>query len=549
MYKNPSRNSFSSVLPTSSFPASRNKKLQHKFLGLEWKFLEDTEFGETIALDRAIDLNESMFTSGQNKQSLRSPRSPRLEFDKSATIFSSSTPRKPNGLVPEETDTAEDILDAVALQILDDEYESIKANEKLGLIDKKSKKGGFIKQILGVFQDASDDHFVRKLSMKRAEQERKEKEEEVNLDVDDTSVKNPGYLLVPGAETAKLHAQAQAQDSISLDERVEKTKTAAQRLGSAVHFFDTTIHPELKVDAGPSSASERNAEGGEKEGTQKMRSRSTVIDAEKIDKFQVELPVHVDRPPSPIVFARSLRPIKIAQDVPDILLVTEHKQRAAMSVTATKSLHSYAKAAVDEIWKHDDESSSSSSSSSDSSGSPRGGRRSARKSRRSARKSRSPTAGRKSVSPHVRYGAWYINPEKWSVGMYNVLNEMAAKQQGSWGVEMASIKAKADDLQKEIPKLFIGKAFTKDLVGKGRRLPHFLSRVVLEDDVNIKWLKDLARAEANRPKPEGREGRPTIQGGDTFVAVKPVKPVAATASPMQRGRRTMTIYKKRDPHE
>jgi hypothetical protein len=134
--------------------------------------------------------------------------------------------------------------------------------------------------------------------------------------------------------------------------------------------------------------------------------------------------------------------------------------------------------------------------------------------------------------------------------MYNVLNEMAAKQQGSWGVEMASIKAKADDLQKEIPKLFIGKAFTKDLVGKGRRLPHFLSRVVLEDDVNIKWLKDLARAEANRPnKPEGREGRPTIQGGDTFVAVKPVKPVAATASPMQRGRRTMTIYKKRDPHE
>jgi len=81
----------------------------------------------------------------------------------------------------------------------------------------------------------------------------------------------------------------------------------------------------------------------------------------------------------------------------------------------------------------------------------------------------------------VRYGAWYIDPKKWTVGMYNVLNEMAAKQQGSWGVEMANIKAKADTLQNEIPKLFIGKAFTKDLSSKGARIPHFLSRVVVDE--------------------------------------------------------------------
>jgi hypothetical protein len=569
-------------------------------------------------------------------------------------------PRQSNGLVPEEPDTAEDLLDAVALQILDDEYESIVAKEKLGLIDKKSKKGNFMKQILGVFQDASDDRFARKLSVQRAEQERKQKEEEVDLEVDEAAVKDPGVAFLHGAGRIKADA-SQVEASASLEERIEKTKTAAQRLGSAVHFFDTTINSELVGDTEPSSAPKGEKEGGGEGEEKKVQSRSTIIDAEKIDKFKVELPVHVDRPPSPIVFARSLQPITIAQDVPDILLVTEHRQRAAMSPTASKSLHSYAKAAVDEIWKHDDDSSSSSSDSgsdSDSSRSPiGGGRRTARKSqsptvgRQTARTSRSPTAGRRTArtsrsptaghpkartpretlvkaakeanarrgapahrgrkvttprkkrneskvsdgifnapshtqgannakggstespvkkhhrhhhhhhhhknkkrghhhrghhhhhdaSPNekVRYGAWYINPEKWTVGMYNVLNEMAAKQQGSWGVEMASIKAKADDLQREIPRLFIGKAFTKDLVGKGCRLPHFLSRVVLEDDGNLQWLRSMAE---NSPKPEGR----AVQRGGTFVALKPEKP-AVTATPTRRGRRTMTILKKRDP--
>ena len=32
-----SRSSFSSVLPTSTFPVVRNRKLQHKFLGIDWQ--------------------------------------------------------------------------------------------------------------------------------------------------------------------------------------------------------------------------------------------------------------------------------------------------------------------------------------------------------------------------------------------------------------------------------------------------------------------------------------------------------------------------------
>jgi len=166
MNKTASRNSFTSVLPTSSFPVSRNQKLQHKFLGVEWKFLEDTDYGDTITLHQSIDLDRSMFISpskSYQEHKPRSPRSHRADFDSLATILKRTTPRRPNGLIPEEPDTEEDILDIIALQVLDDEYDSIVAKEKLGLIDKKSKQGGLLKQIMGVFQDASDDRFVRRL--------------------------------------------------------------------------------------------------------------------------------------------------------------------------------------------------------------------------------------------------------------------------------------------------------------------------------------------------------------------------------------------------
>ena len=367
----------------------------------------------------------------------------------------------------------------------------------------------------------------------------------------------------------KQKREIKQRGSVSLETRIAKTKAEAERLGSALHLANFDPEPKKPEqmskddDAGPNDPTK----------SPPRQIRSTLIDARTIEQFEVELPLHVDRPPSPIVYARSMVPIRIAEDIPHILKASSSHHRTAISPKGklTKiNIMKDAKVALDELNSDaKSQGSAGSSSASSAANTPRNsprpfgpslqnvterGNRQSKAARltrrtrgtRNARPSGAPVhRGRKLTRPKritkkrnessasegifatpiyaqcvstlekkvngtlcyaevteagkknnasvdsvdaaeskpekVRYGAWYIDPKKWTVGMYNVLNEMAAKQQGSWGVEMANIKAKADTLQNEIPKLFIGKAFTKDLSSKGARIPHFLSRVVVDE--------------------------------------------------------------------
>jgi len=80
-----------------------------------------------------------------------------------------------------------------------------------------------------------------------------------------------------------------------------------------------------------------------------------------------------------------------------------------------------------------------------------------------------------------RYGAWYIPPAKWTVGMMSVVNEMASRRDGSWGREMVRVKRESEEHQAVIPGLFIGKTFKRDLAAGGFRVPHFLNGVTIAD--------------------------------------------------------------------
>lgn len=107
-----------------------------------------------------------------------------------------------------------------------------------------------------------------------------------------------------------------------------------------------------------------------------------------------------------------------------------------------------------------------------------------------------------------RYGAWYIKPSKWSVGMGKVMDELAARQQGSWGSEMAIMKEQSDRMQVHIPKLFIGKIFKRELMGKGKRVPHFLGGVEVNEEVDaLEGGMNLAEEEKGR--------RASVQAGVT----------------------------------
>ena len=61
--------------------------------------------------------------------------------------------------------------------------------------------------------------------------------------------------------------------------------------------------------------------------------------------------------------------------------------------------------------------------------------------------------------------------------MKEVMEEMRAKEEGSWGKEMAEIDRKAKLIQQEMPKLYIGKVFKSKIEKKGERVPNFLKEV------------------------------------------------------------------------
>ncbi|GMH83324.1 hypothetical protein TrST_g4344 [Triparma strigata] len=527
---------------SSPFPRSRNKKLQHKFLGVEWKFIEPPP--------RFEDTGEPSDVS---------------TYDLSKTLYSSKSPRKDNGLLPDDPDIADLILDKIALDMLEDELEEVDRYKREDLYHRKSRKGTVLNKVLNIFQDGADDRFVRRL--KRKEEEKKEKEEDISavelaMDLqrkseqglvtkDQTTLLRPPKQNEEDEEFEKTRAREEMREgSLSLETKVERTKVVAQRIGKALKI-------EGQEETEISQATEFGADddGGE-------------INYGDLD---FDVPAYVDRPPSPIVFGRTMTKITVAENLPKEMSgpLRFHRSTASATVSAKDKEKVYDAAAqarlnvmqeVEEAMKkgiiEDDIEEKekliprrrTSVFNNSSSPDQRQRKSTVRRGRSSRLLSKSPrlsmisTANGSSGKPmerqqsikieehqvpiHARrsstaelqklyfegveagepqndvddseiekssyriekekqrYGAWYIKPSKWSVGMGKVLDEMAARQQGSWGSEMAIMKEQSDELQLSIPKLFIGKIFKRELMNNGKRIPHFLADVQVTDEID-----------------------------------------------------------------
>ncbi len=510
--------------PSATFPSSNNRGLQHTFLGVSWRFLE-------------TDSN-------------RPETPPEIKFDVGRTLYSRTSPRKSNGLVPEEPDQDQLILDRLALDILNDEDEA--AHRKAPV--ESGMRKNVLEKIINMFQDGGDDRFVRRL--RDAAKAKEESDLALHGVADDalafaeSSKKNEGAIEnVAGAFRNSVvknkstgAKEKRMSTSLSLDEKVAKTLETANKFSRA----------GIKVSG---------YEGSEITGdTQRGAANAPQIDEFHVghatdfvrpgnynpDTFDSSVPHHVDRPPSPVVFARTLTRIKIADDVPEAIFKRAERRtvRNTLQSTAAKAMEDLLGETLGGILEDDSPVSSPRMKSphrpkikrrTKPFSSPRVKRNTSdlpsavtspisnsttpihaqrqssnllqdlyygngsdglknnpryfdfKSQKRKENEGRVP-AGEPVVHAATgrppRYGAWYIPPKKWTVGMMEVLNDMATKQQGSWGVEMAAIRNKSEELQAEIPNLFIGKQFKRELTLKGDRVPHFLDAVALGEDAD-----------------------------------------------------------------
>ena len=534
----------------SPFPQSRGRKLQHKFLGIDWKFIQPPlEFNQ---------ISSSMLAPDVSK------------FDASQTLFSVKSPRPDNGLLPEEPDVADLILDRIAHEMLDEEYESVKKYGQNPTTLKKRK--GTIMKIMSVFQDGADDRFVRRLQKKQAELAEKEKMERSEAAEQAEELRKQSELgqaastnstgrymkrkLSTGEELElekEMDSEMRENGMVSLETTIKRTKQVVERVGKALKIGDKKDQDD----------SDDGALGDLLRDDEHNVEPSLVRDVEQSFEHAAD-----NRPPSPIVFARTLTRFKIAENLPAELLEkrerrstnerNERMTRDKLYDAAAEARMNVMKEIEEAMLRHEENDDSEQAKNENETrknkkisfkdtsvvgGSSRSSTRGRQKSN-SPRKSNSPqisamarkgnamqlTAAKIDLVPiHARrssgaelqklyfdgmleektqyelleqpesdkdrrlveekekkrYGAWYIKPEKWSVGMGKVMSEMAAKQQGSWGVEMEAIKDKSEALQTEIPKLFIGKVFKQQLMKKGRRVPHFLTNVEVGDDDNV----------------------------------------------------------------
>ena len=129
--------------------------MQHKFLGVEWKFIEPPPNEDTY-------INSSLTQADATT------------YDLSKTLYSSKSPRKDNGLLPNDPDIADLILDRIALDMLEDEFAEVEEYNRRDTINKKSRQGSVLSKVLNIFQDGADDRFVRRLKRKEEEVRRSE---------------------------------------------------------------------------------------------------------------------------------------------------------------------------------------------------------------------------------------------------------------------------------------------------------------------------------------------------------------------------------------
>ncbi|GMI52887.1 hypothetical protein ScalyP_jg8942 [Parmales sp. scaly parma] len=208
------------------------------------------------------------------------------------------------------------------------------------------------------------------------------------------------------------------------------------------------------------------------------------IDADDIKAEAEAQQAIADRAPSPVVFARTLTRLSVADNIPPIL-----KQLAANfaaescegSPGSIKSPQSHAAPAPAPAPAPVLAPAPARETKEDSIRTVIKTRR-PKNAKRGAAKTQFPAKGRKLTEKAPRYGCWYVKPSQWSVGMTDVLEEMEAKEKGSWGMEMALFNKRAKQISEEIPKLFIGKAFKQKCESEpGARVPHFLANVEQEE--------------------------------------------------------------------
>jgi len=495
----------------TQYPKKQGGILNHAFLGIDWKFLNgDKVHGHADMKDAFLEHhteNQSTPENSKSPQSRHTHRSPPKKND--------------NGLVPEEPDMEDVVMDRIAREILEDETARLKEIRDKGLEDKRSLRGKKIASVIDIFQEHGDNRFARRMKVELEKRNRAVGNEggiEVNETATLLSVSKDNTDSKGGTENRKHSSQE--KEGAATEKTVEEKEDQDQDQDQGRHEHD--IHGVFT-----------DSFGG--------------LETDDVKAFADAQEAIRNRPPSPVVFARTLVRLKIAKEVPKELQQSadlrkeewmvgdrfgpaEYGYRLGGKNSPNTSSRSkiVLKAGVKkmEIPPFNPEKNIVKAKPPQQK-KPAGGlthrgrkqniKKGARERGRTGDERKATTgkategrpaslvktaamtptsAKKKMAGKHInggggfskrenekapRYGRRFSDPKKWTGGRAAVKDEMKSKQSGSWGKEMAAIDKKARELGEEIPKLYIGKMLKQRLEKRGERIPEFLKAVDTTD--------------------------------------------------------------------
>ena len=177
-----------------------------------------------------------------------------------------------------------------------------------------SLRSNALTKIISVFQDSGDEQFLKRLreaneERKNASSERAAEDEEGGSAASAVAVaeeakwhvENGGLDVKPlAAEATAVWESAAKAKNMTLDQKVKATKEKADKFAKAGIIVSGGFDAGTAADPAASLS----------------RDLGSTFKPSGYSSSGFVLPSHIDRPPSPIVFARTVGKLKVAVDVP-----------------------------------------------------------------------------------------------------------------------------------------------------------------------------------------------------------------------------------------
>jgi hypothetical protein len=180
------------------------------------------------------------------------------------------------------------------------------------------------------------------------------------------------------------------------------------------------------------------------------------------------------KPPPPMVIWRPPTHVKLATDVPNELKEVKVSDKQ-YSTLAVKLRHKREEAAANAVAAGIDVAAESEEV--DEIRRPTKPKPTKRSPRAKATKAKHPPEQQLAPKGPPRYGAWYIPPDKWKVGMESIFEDMQKRKDGYYGMEMEALKQREQRFQQELPSLYITKQFKNYMRDNNLRTPGYLARI------------------------------------------------------------------------